>query len=309
MRLNEILIEQQLDERPMGLLGKLGAKAQTLVPGRAGRRAVGKLEIGAVANEISDKFDFYLGKADTGEGATPELVLQFLKKNGYPTKSAEAVMKEPTFAQKAGAALGKAATATGKAASAAGSAIAKGATAAADAAKNIAAGAKAGAQQAQAKPTTTPPPGGGGGAPQKIPSQTQQADNNIAIAGAKNKAPQPIKKVVNQSVEHADVIAEGFTGGQLDKIFMAAAKDYVQQQEGGIDANKGAQGSVGDDQAAQGGVGGFMSAFKQGRAEAGAGGDAGAAGGVQRPGIPKDINAQLNQLNVEQKKELLGLLK
>ena len=304
MRLNEILTEQQLDERPMGVLGKLGAKAQTLVPGRAGRRAVGKLEIGAVANEISDKFDFYLGKADTGEGATPELVLQFLKKNGYPTKSAEAVMKEPTFAQKAGAALGKAATATG-------SAIKKGATAAANAAKDIAAGAKSGAQQAQAKPTTTttPPPGGGGGAPQKIPSQTQQADNNIAIAGAKNKAPQPIKKVVNQSVEHADVIAEGFTGGQLDKIFMAAAKDYVQQQEGGIDANKGAQGSVGDDQAQQGGAGGFLSGFKQGMKDAGAGGDAGVAGGVQRPGIPKDINAQLNQLNVEQKKELLGLLK
>ena len=305
MRLNEILTEQQLDERPMGILGKLGAKAQTLVPGRAGRRAVGKLEIGAVANEISDKFDFYLGKADTGEGATSELVLQFLKKNGYPTKSAEAVMKEPTFAQKAGAALGKAATATG-------SAITKGATAAADAAKNIAAGAKTGAQGTQTKPTTTPPtttPPAGGGTPKPIPSQTQQADNNIAISGAKKKAPQPVKKVVNQSVEHVDVIAEGFTGGQLDKIFMAAAKDYVQQQEGGIDANKGAQGSVGDDQAAQGGVGGFMSAFKQGRAEAGAGGDAGAAGGVQRPGIPKDINAQLNQLNVEQKKELLGLLK
>ena len=297
MRLNEILTEQQLDERPMGLLGKLGAKAQTLVPGRAGRRAVGKLEIGAVANEISDKFDFYLGKADTGEGATPELVLQFLKKNGYPTKSAEAVMKEPTFAQKAGAALGKAA-------SAAGSAIAKGATAAADAAKNIAAGAKAGAQQAQAKPTTTtttPPPGGGGGAPQKIPSQTQQADNNIAISGAKKKAPQPVKKVVNQSVEHADVIAEGFTGGQLDKIFMAAAKDYVQQQEGGVDANKGAQGSVPDGQAQQGGTGGFIAGIK-----AGLKGDSTA---IERPGIPKEINAQLNQLNVEQKKELLGLLK
>jgi hypothetical protein len=296
MRLNEIITEQQLDERPMGILGKLGAKAQTLVPGRAGRRAVGKLEIGAVANEISDKFDFYLGKADTGEGATPELVLQFLKKNGYPTKSAEAVMKEPTFAQKAGAALGKAATATG-------SAIKKGATAAANAAKDVAAGAKAKTTPA---PTTTPPPSGGGGAPQKIPSQTQQADNNIAIAGAKKKAPQqPIKKVVNQSVEHADVIAEGFTGGQLDKIFMAAAKDYVQQQEGGVDANKGAQGSVPDDQAAQGGGGGFLSGLKQGLQ----GNGNGNVKAIERPGIPKDINAQLNQLNVEQKKELLGLLK
>jgi len=300
MRLNEIITEQQLDERPMGILGKLGAKAQTLVPGRAGRKAKGKLEIGAVANEISDKFDVYLGKADTGEGATPELVLQFLKKNGYPTAGAETVMKEPTFAQKAGAALGKAATATG-------SAIKKGATAAADAAKNIAAGAKAGAQQAQAKPTTTPPPSGGGGAPQKIPSQT---DDNISMSGVKANKSQPIKKVANSSFENdSDPIMEGFTGGQLDKIFMAAAKDYVQQQEGGVDANKGAQGSVSGDDAAQGGAGGFLSGFKQGMKDAGTGGDADQSGGTQRPGIPKDINAQLNQLNVEQKKELLGLLK
>jgi len=302
MRLNEIITEQQLDERPMGILGKLGAKAQTLVPGRAGRRAKGKLEIGAVANEISDKFDVYLGKADTGEGATPELVLQFLKKNGYPTAGAETVMKEPTFAQKAGTALGKAA-------SGAGEKLGKLATGAKNLAKDVVAGAKTGSQQAQTKtaPTTTPPPGGGGGAVQKIPSQT---DDNISMSGVKANKSQPIKKVANSSFENdSNPIMEGFTGGQLDKIFMAAAKDYVQQQEGGIDANKGAQGSVGDDQAAQGGIGGFMSAFKQGRAEAGAGGDAGAAGGVQRPGIPKDINAQLNQLNVEQKKELLGLLK
>ena len=57
MKLNEIISEQQLDERPMGVLGKLGAKAQTFVPGRTGRRAKGKLEVGAMANEISDKFD------------------------------------------------------------------------------------------------------------------------------------------------------------------------------------------------------------------------------------------------------------
>src|SRR5210317_6494 len=262
MRLNEIITEQQLDERPMGILGKLGAKAQTLVPGRAGRRAKGKLEIGAVANEISDKFDVYLGKADTGEGATPELVLQFLKKNGYPTAGAETVMKEPTFAQKAGTALGKAA-------SGAGEKLGKLATGAKNLAKDVVAGAKTGSQQAQTKtaPTTTPPPGGGGGAVQKIPSQT---DDNISMSGVKANKSQPIKKVANSSFENdSNPIMEGFTGGQLDKIFMAAAKDYVQQQEGGVDANKGAQGSVGDDQAAQGGIGGFMSAFKQGRAEAG----------------------------------------
>jgi hypothetical protein len=302
MRLNEIITEQQLDERPMGILGKLGAKAQTLVPGRAGRRAKGKLEIGAVANEISDKFDVYLGKADTGEGATPELVLQFLKKNGYPTAGAETVMKEPTFAQKAGTALGKAA-------SGAGEKLGKLATGAKNLAKDVVAGAKTGSQQAQTKtaPTTTPPPGGGGGAVQKIPSQT---DDNISMSGVKANKSQPIKKVANSSFENdSNPIMEGFTGGQLDKIFMAAAKDYVQQQEGGVDANKGAQGSVSGDDAAQGGAGGFLSGFKQGMKDAGTGGDADQSGGTQRPGIPKDINAQLNQLNVEQKKELLGLLK
>jgi len=294
MRLNEIITEQQLDERPMGILGKLGAKAQTLVPGRAGRRAKGKLEIGAVANEISDKFDVYLGKADTGEGATPELVLQFLKKNGYPTAGAETVMKEPTFAQKAGTALGKAA-------SGAGEKLGKLATGAKNLAKDVVAGAKTGSQQAQTKtaPTTTPPPGGGGGTVQKIPSQT---DDNISMSGVKANKSQPIKKVANSSFENdSNPIMEGFTGGQLDKIFMAAAKDYVQQQEGGVDANKGAQGSVGDDQAAQGGAGGFLSGLKQGLQ--------GNGKAIERPGIPKDINAQLNQLNVEQKKELLGLLK
>jgi hypothetical protein len=294
MRLNEILIEKQLDERPMGVLGKLGAKAQTLGPGRAGRRAVGKLEIGKVANDLSDEFDIHMGKADTGQGATPEMVLQFLKKRGYPTKSAEAVMKEPTMAFKAGKAIAKGASAVGK-----------GIVAAKDAAGNVIAGAKAGAnakkEQPKTAPTTTPPPGGGGGAPQKIPSQTDQAknnpDNNIAIAGGKGKKPPP-KKVVNQSVEHANVIAEGFSGAQLDKIFMAAAKDKVAQDEGGVDANKGAAGAVGDDET----QGGFFAGFKKGNQQSQTGST------TNRPGVPSDINAQLDKLNVEQKKELLGLL-
>ena len=286
MRLEEIITEQQLDERPMGMLGKLGARAQRLMPGRAGRRAIGKLEIGKVANEISDKFDVYMGKTDTGEGATPEMVLQFLKKNGYPTAGAEAVMKEPTFAQKAGEKLGKLATG----------------------AKNLAKDVVAGAQQANDPKTktdttknTTPP--NNDGTPKKIPTQTDQAqDDNISMSGVKANKSQPIKKVANSSFENnADSIMEGFTGGQLDKIFMAAAKDYVRQQEGGVDANKGAQGSVPDGQAQQGGTGGFIAGIK-----AGLKGDSKA---IERPGIPKNINDQINKLNAEQKKELIGLLK
>ena len=106
MRLSEIISEQQLDERPMGVLGKIGARAQRFVPGRTGRRAKGKLEVGAMANEISDKFDVFLGKVGGPEGATSELIISFLRKNGYPTKGAEAAMKDPTMSQKVGAAAG-----------------------------------------------------------------------------------------------------------------------------------------------------------------------------------------------------------
>ena len=63
--------EVELDERPMGIIGKLGSKAKTLVPGRTGRRATGELEVGKLANEISDKFDLFLGQVGGADGATP----------------------------------------------------------------------------------------------------------------------------------------------------------------------------------------------------------------------------------------------
>ena len=199
MRLNEIISEQQLDERPMGILGKIGTKAQSFVPGRTGRRAKGKLEVGAMANEISDKFDLFLGKVGGKEGATPELVISFLQKNGYPTKGAEAAMKDPTMAQKVGAAAG---------------AVAKGvkntATAAAGAVKTGVATAKKSAATPAAKPAP-------------IPTQTDQAKAKVGGTD--------LAASIDRS--HMTPIAEGFSGGQLDKIFMAAAKDKIAADEGG----------------------------------------------------------------------------
>ena len=262
MRLNEIITEQQLDERPMGFLGKLGAKAKSFVPGRTGRRAKGELKVGDMANKLSDEFDEYLGQVDQGQGATPEIVIGFLKKKGYPTKGAEAAMKDPTMGQKLGKAAGTVAKGVGKAA-----------TAAADAAKNIAAGAKAGA-----KPK-----------PEPIPTQTDQAKPKVGNTD--------LAASVDRS--HMRTIAEGFTGGQLDKIFMAAAKDMVMQNTGGI--NQTGSGSV--DEPAQGGAGGFMSGFKQGLK-----GDNTAAQDGEGAVIPKDIDEQLAKLNQQQKKELLRML-
>jgi len=289
MRLNEIISEQQLDERPMGILGKIGTKAQSFVPGRTGRRAKGKLEVGAMANEISDKFDLFLGKVGGKEGATPELVISFLQKNGYPTKGAEAAMKDPTMAQKVGAAAG---------------AVAKGvkntATAAAGAVKTGVATAKKSAA-APATPAAKPAP---------IPTQTDQAKAKVGGTD--------LAASIDRS--HMTPIAEGFSGGQLDKIFMAAAKDKIAADEGGVAAPSA--GKVAPDDVAKPGVGGFGSSFKQAfnKAKTGtdgatdastastAGDQPAAAPNTASMEIPANIQKQIDGLKPEDKKQLAMMI-
>jgi hypothetical protein len=139
MRLNEILIEQQLDEAPMGMLSKLGNKAMAKL---GSSKAQGKLQTGEEANNLKKEFMRYLGQSR--QVADPEVVVQWLKSRGYPTKGAEEEMKKPTMAQKVGGAIGTGAAAVAKG-------VGKAATAAADTAKDVAAGAKAGYNQAMAK--------------------------------------------------------------------------------------------------------------------------------------------------------------
>ena len=290
MRLSEIISEQQLDERPMGVLGKIGAKAQSFVPGRTGRRAKGKLEVGAMANEISDKFDLFLGKVGGKEGATPELVISFLQKNGYPTKGAEAAMKDPTMSQKVGAVAG---------------AVAKGvkdtATAAAGAVKTGVATAKKSAAAPAAKPATQKAP---------IPTQTDQAKAKVGGTD--------LAASIDRS--HMTPIAEGFSGLQLDKIFMAAAKDKIAADEGGVAAPSA--GKVAPDDVAKSGAGGFGASFKQAfnKAKTGtdgatdantastAGDQSAAAPNAASMEIPANIQKQIDSLKPEDKKQLAMMI-
>ncbi len=289
MRLSEIISEQQLDERPMGVLGKIGARAQRFVPGRTGRRAKGKLEVGAMANEISDKFDLFLGKVGGKEGATPELVISFLQKNGYPTKGAEAAMKDPTMSQKVGAVAG---------------AVAKGvkdtATTAAGAVKTGVATAKKSAAAPAAPAAKTAP----------IPTQTDQAKAKVGGTD--------LAASIDRS--HMTPIAEGFSGGQLDKIFMAAAKDKIAADEGGIAAPSA--GKVDPADAGKPGAGGFASSFKQaynkartgtdGAADANTASTAGdqpaAAPNAASMEIPANIQKQIDSLKPEDKKQLAMMI-
>ena len=162
MRLNEILIEQQLDEKPMGFLSKLGNKAMATV---GSKKAAGKLETGKEANWLKDQFMTFLGKI--GKEAEPQTVIDFLKRNNYPTAGAERAMSQLTTGQKVGQAIGKGAAAAAKGVAALGGAAIDGAKSVAGGVADIAKGAVAGAKAATAAPAAQ--------APEKIPSQTDAA--------------------------------------------------------------------------------------------------------------------------------------
>jgi hypothetical protein len=80
MKINDLIKEQQLSEKPMGALAGIGNKiASTFGSGTA----AGKLETGKVANDLKKQFDVYLGK--TGQQADPQTIIDFLSAMGLPT--------------------------------------------------------------------------------------------------------------------------------------------------------------------------------------------------------------------------------
>lgn len=90
MKITDLLAQSksQVDEAPMGFLKTMGNKvASTFGSGQA----QGRLDTGNIANGLKKEFDVYLGK--TGQQATGEMVLGFLKSKGYPTAGAEKVLK------------------------------------------------------------------------------------------------------------------------------------------------------------------------------------------------------------------------
>ena len=303
MRLNEILIEQQVDEAPQGFLARMGKKAKSLVPGQTGRKAKGDLEVGKEANWLKQQFDTYLGKV--GKPPSPQLVIDFLRKNNYPTGDAEQEMTKVTKGQKVGAAAGAAVKGVGKVVGAVGKGI-----------KDVAKGAVAGAQKglekvkqvnpndAQAQKQTKTDPNAKTDTKVADPNAEKQPeknpDNNLAIKGGKKKIPAPSEKqVVNQSIDWSeaefifeDAAAVSLSGGQLDNIFMAAVRQAIARDEGGqADTGTG----VAPANAQQGGL--------KGAAQ-------GAAGAFQNPGdtLPADIKAKLETLPARDKQQLLKML-
>ena len=287
MRLNEILIEQQLDEKPQGMLSRLANKAKSFVPGTTGAKAKGNLEVGKEANWLKKQFDVYLGKI--GKSPSPQVVIDFLRKNNYPTGDAEQEMTKVTKGQKVGAAAGAATKGVGKTIGA----VAKGVT-------DVAKGAAGGVQKTlktinkvnpnDATDTKAPDPNAAG------------TDNNLQIKGGKKKIVPPSeqnKQVVNQSIDWSKATfifendaAVSLSGGQLDNIFMAAVRQAIARDEGGqTDTGTG----VAPANAQQGGIKG---------AAQGAAGQFADAGST----LPPEIKKQLETLPARDRQQLLKML-
>jgi len=293
MRLNEILIEQQLDEKPQGMLSRFGNKLKSFVPGTTGAKAKGNLEVGKEANWLKKQFDVYLGKV--GKEPSPQLVIDFLRKNNYPTGDAEQEMTKVTKGQKVGKAVGTAAKGAVDAVKGVGKGIA-----------DVARGAVAGAKDAVADPKQDPNAQKTAKDNTQAPADTQKQpegnpDNNLAIKGKKIVPPsEQNKKVVNQSIDWSeaefifenDAAAVSLSGGQLDNIFMAAVRQAIARDEGGqADTGTG----VAPANAQQGGL--------KGAAQSAAGqfADAGST-------LPPEIKKQLETLPARDKQQLLKML-
>ncbi len=86
MKVKDLIVENKIDEAPMGTLKSFGLTSLSKVSPTAS----GKLQSGTMANQLSADFKEYLGK--TGQTAEPDIVLAFLKSKGIPTDSAEKII-------------------------------------------------------------------------------------------------------------------------------------------------------------------------------------------------------------------------
>jgi hypothetical protein len=85
MKITDLIVEQKLDEKPMGALAGLGNKIASKF---GSGKAMGKLDTGKIANDLRKQFDVYLGK--TGQQADAQVITDFLSSMGLPTDAVNA---------------------------------------------------------------------------------------------------------------------------------------------------------------------------------------------------------------------------
>lgn len=90
MKINQLLVEARLDEKPMGFLKTAGNKIMSKF---GSGKATGRLKTGDLANKMHQEYEVYLGQ--TGEEPSSENILAFLKFKKYPTQNVSAYLASP----------------------------------------------------------------------------------------------------------------------------------------------------------------------------------------------------------------------
>lgn len=247
MKFSDLIVEnkkQELTEKPMGFLKTMGNKVASAF---GSGKAQGRLDTGKKANALRKEFDVFLGK--TGQNPTGDLVLQFLKQKGYPTKSAQnfiaaAKPQAATAKQEPAAQTGQEPAATKPQAQQEPAAQTQPAQAAQPSKDEIAKRVKANVGKSQAatkgssfgqKPEPAKPDAGAGVMAQFVKQQT--GDNPITMKPAPQKAPaaqEPQQAPAQPAEPAAQPAAQekpGFLKTATDKI-----QDRAKNQE--IDAIK-----------------------------------------------------------------------
>jgi hypothetical protein len=80
MKVNDILLENEVNEAPAGMIRQGINKLTSFVPGSTGAKAQGTLDTGKVANKLYTDFFVYLGR--TGNQATSDALRAFLSSKG-----------------------------------------------------------------------------------------------------------------------------------------------------------------------------------------------------------------------------------
>lgn len=85
MKVYDILVESsEVKEAPMGIMGKIGNKIASKVPGEIGRRASGSLESGEEANKVKQELSQFMGRSGIGRGQLSlAQLMTFMNQKGY----------------------------------------------------------------------------------------------------------------------------------------------------------------------------------------------------------------------------------
>lgn len=93
MKINDIITETEISEKPMGLLRRAGLSLRSKLPGGAGAKA--KLDVGKDANTMKQDLATWMSGSGIAKGTlSPDDFKDFLDQKGLPSKDVDAMIDQ-----------------------------------------------------------------------------------------------------------------------------------------------------------------------------------------------------------------------